>query len=200
MSTQLLIATTNRGKRDEIASLLSGLNLVFPDQLDAVLEVEETGNTYAENALLKARAYVRHYGLSTLADDTGLEVDALGGNPGLHSARYLPIPGATDADRRTRLITELSVFPRPWRAHFVCAVAIVLPDGMEQLTYGSVEGEIQPKERGMAGFGYDRLFFIPEMGKTMAELSMEEKNTVSHRARAVKAALPWLQQHGFLQR
>lgn len=197
MTVQLLIATTNRGKRAEITDLFSRLDLelVFPDRLDHELDVEETGDTYAENALLKARAYASEYGLPVLADDTGLEVEALDGKPGLHSARYLPTPGATDADRRRKLIADLSAKPQPWKARFVCVVAVVLPNGEEHLTSGAVYGEIQPEERGEGGFGYDRLFFIPELGKTMAELNMEEKNIGSHRARAVKAALPYIIDH-----
>lgn len=197
MTSKLLIATTNRGKREEIVDLLSSLDLdlVFPDQLGSELEVEETGTTYAQNALLKARAYAQKYALPVLADDTGLEVDALDGRPGLHSARYLPIPGATDADRRHELVAELSIMPHPWKARFVCVVAVVLPDGEEFLASGAVDGEIQPEERGEGGFGYDRLFFISEPGKTMAELTMEEKNSISHRARAVKAVLPYLLDH-----
>lgn len=197
MTDQLLIATTNHGKRAEIADLLSNLdlNLVSPDQMDHLLDIEESGSTYAENALLKARAYAREFGLPVLADDTGLEVDALDGRPGLHSARYVPNSGATDADRRRKLLAELSARPHPWTARFVCAVAIVLPGGGEYLASGAVEGEIQPEERGEGGFGYDRIFRVTELAKTMAELSMEEKNIVSHRARAVKAAIPYLLDH-----
>lgn len=194
MSAKLLIATTNRGKREEIIDLLStlDLDLVFPNQLDHELEIEETGSTYAENAMLKARAYAREFNMPVLADDTGLEVDALDGKPGLHSARYLSDANATDSDRRRKLIADLSRKPRPWTAHFVCSVAIVLPGGKEKLFSGAVFGEIQPEERGQGGFGYDPLFFIPGLAKTMAELSMEEKNATSHRASAVNAAIPYL--------
>lgn len=196
MSAKLFIATTNRGKREELIGLLSPLplELVFPGQLDASFEVEETGTTYAENALLKAQAFCLRSGIATLADDTGLEVDALDGRPGLHSARYIAAPGATDADRRRQLLTELAGHPRPWTAHFTCSVAVVLPTGDTSLTSGNVWGEILPEEQGQGGFGYDRLFFIPELGKTMAELTLGEKNSYSHRARAVKAAIPYLVQ------
>ncbi len=194
MSFQLLIATTNPGKREELLDLLSPLtlDLVFPDQLGISQEVEETGETYAENALLKAQTYFRLTGIPTLADDTGLEVEALDGNPGLHSARYIPVPGATDADRRRKLVADLAGLPRPWRAHFHCSVALVLSPNQTHLTSGDVYGEILPEEHGCGGFGYDRLFYIPEFKKTMAELSTVEKNTCSHRARAVKAAFPYL--------
>ena len=195
-SAQLLIATSNRGKRDEISSLLAPLHLrlIFSDQLENPPNVAETGNTYAENALLKARAYCTRYTLPALADDTGLEVDALDGRPGLHSARYLPDPNASDADRRRQLVSELTSKPRPWTARFVCSVAVVQPDSTCHLTFGQVRGEILPMERGEGGFGYDRLFFLPELGKTMAELSLAEKNEYSHRARAIIAILPYLRQ------
>ena len=193
---RLLLATNNKGKRKEIQALLEGvgLDLVTPADLGIELEVDETGSTYAENAALKAAAFAQAAHLPTLADDTGLEVDALDGRPGLHSARFAPQPGATDADRRAVLLAALSDKPRPWTARFRCVIALKLPfetDGM-QFTEGICEGEILPEERGQRGFGYDPLFYIPEAGKTMAELSLDEKNRVSHRARAVKAAIPIL--------
>ncbi|TLM99763.1 non-canonical purine NTP pyrophosphatase, partial [bacterium] len=147
-----------------------------------------------ENAALKARAYAAASGLPALADDSGLEVDALGGAPGLHSARYSPQPNASDADRRVLLLANLRGKPRPWAAHFHCSVAIALPDGTLRFSEGQVYGEILPVERGSNGFGYDALFLLAELGRTMAELSGEEKNTLSHRARAVHAALPVLRQ------
>jgi len=194
MTSKLLIATTNPGKREELIDLLShhDLNLVFPDQLGLTLQVDETGATYAENALLKARAYNRLTGLASLADDTGLEVDALDGRPGLHSARYIPGAHASDADRRRKLVADLAGKPRPWLAHFHCTVALAFSKGQVCLADGDVYGEILPEEHGECGFGYDRLFYIPEYQKTMAELTLAEKNTCSHRARAVKAALPCL--------
>jgi len=133
--------------------------------------------------------------LVTLADDSGLEVDALGGQPGLHSARYVTRPEATDADRRQLLLERLEGQPKPWRARFRCWVAVVAPDGRTQLAEGVCEGEILPEERGQNGFGYDPIFLIPELGKSMAELSMEQKNRLSHRARAVQAALPLLEKY-----
>ena len=194
MPPQLLIATTNKGKREELEDLLSnlGFDLVFPDQLGISLEVEETGSTYAENALLKARAFYAQTSIPSLADDTGLEVDALGGKPGLYSARYIPGMGVTDADRRRKLVRDLSDKPRPWNAHFHCTVALVTSPGQPCLAGGDVFGEILPVEHGDGGFGYDRLFYIPEYKKTMAELTLAEKNTCSHRARAVKAVIPCL--------
>jgi XTP/dITP diphosphohydrolase len=191
---QLLIASTNRGKFQELQSLLSQLEveLISPAQLNLKLEVLEDGKSYAENAALKAVAYSQASGLLTLADDSGLEVDALGGQPGIHSARYSPKPGATDADRRAFLLEHLLGLPRPWTAHFHCTVALLKPGTGLQLAEGICAGEIIPTERGSNGFGYDPIFYIPTLQRTMAELSMQEKNLLSHRARAVIAALPLL--------
>jgi XTP/dITP diphosphohydrolase len=194
---KLLIATNNPGKMVEIQALLGEreLELVTPAQLGIALEVAEDGKTYAENALLKGRAFAGASGLVTLADDSGLEVEALGGQPGLHSARYVDRLGATDADRRRQLLERLRGQPRPWHARFRCWVALVAPDGEAQLAEGICEGEIMPEERGQNGFGYDPIFLLPELGKSMAELNLAEKNQLSHRARAVKAALPLLEKY-----
>jgi XTP/dITP diphosphohydrolase len=192
---KLLIATGNRGKVKELQSLLDGLEveLVTPKDIDLELEVHEDGLTYAENAGKKALAYSKASGLLSLADDSGLEVDALEGAPGLYSARYSPQPGATDADRRAYMLKNLVGKPRPWTAHFHATIAIGSPDGRVLFADGNCYGEIIPDERGDNGFGYDPIFFIPETKKTMAELSMDEKNRLSHRALAVKNALPILQ-------
>jgi len=192
---KLLIATGNRGKIKEIQSLLDGLDvqLVTPKDIGLELEVHEDGQTYAENAGKKALAYSKASGLLSLADDSGLEVDALNGAPGLYSARYSPLPGATDADRRAYMLKNLAGKPRPWTAHFHATIAIGLPDGQVLFADGNCYGEIIPDERGNNGFGYDPIFFIPETEHTMAELSMNEKNRLSHRALAVKNALPILQ-------
>jgi XTP/dITP diphosphohydrolase len=197
--TPLLIATTNPGKLIEIQDLLPGFELALPKNLGLDFEVEENGLTYAENAALKARAYCQASGLVTLADDSGLEVDALGGQPGLHSARYSPMPGARDPDRRALLLRNLAAHPRPWPAHFHCTVAIALPGPdrlVRQVLYaeGDCPGEIIPTERGSNGFGYDPIFLLPNLGLTMAELTRDQKNHLSHRARAVMAALPILQE------
>lgn len=193
--TKLLLASNNKGKQTEILALLDGLDieLLLPADLGLKLEVEEDGRTYAENAALKASAFAEASGLPTLGDDSGLEVDALGGEPGLHSARFSPIPGASDADRRRLLIERLQGKARPWTARFRCVVALARPH-MSELQYasGTCEGEILEQEHGVNGFGYDPIFYIPELGRTMAELTMDEKNEVSHRARAVKAAIPLL--------
>ncbi|HEX7540814.1 MAG TPA: RdgB/HAM1 family non-canonical purine NTP pyrophosphatase, partial [Anaerolineales bacterium] len=182
----ILVATNNKGKVDEIKALLDGLGLVLliPYDLGLALEVTEDGQTYAENAAKKAAAFAQASGMIALGDDSGLEVDVLGGMPGLHSHRFCPIPNATDADRRKYLLERLGDRPRPWTARFRATVAIALPSGEVQLAKGQCEGEIIPDERGTNGFGYDPIFFIPEIGRTMAELEMNEKNRLSHRARA----------------
>lgn len=190
----LLLASSNPGKLREMLSLLEGkgVQLITPHQIGLGLVVEETGMTYAENAAVKAQAFAHASGLVSLADDSGLEVDALGGLPGVRSARFAPQPGATDADRRAYLLERLGSLPRPWQAHFHCTVALAAPGKPVRFTDGDCFGEIIPDERGSQGFGYDPIFFIPELGKTMAELSMEEKNQLSHRARAVMAVVTLL--------
>lgn len=191
----LLIASSNAGKLREIRAILNDLpvDLILPSQMGLDLDVVEDGLTYAENASKKAVAYAGASHLVSLADDSGLEVDALGGQPGLYSARYSPLPNATDADRRRYLLQNLQGKPRPWLAHFHCTVAIAVPGGEVYFAEGDVAGEIIPEERGSDGFGYDPIFYIPELGHTMAELPMDEKNKVSHRARAVLAARPVLE-------
>lgn len=191
---KLLLASNNPGKLREILDLLGDLpiELVTPQQIGLQLEVLEDGATYAENASRKALAFAQASGLITLADDSGLEVEALGGAPGLYSARYLPKLGATDADRRAFLLQNLKGLPRPWRARFRCIVALVGSEKSLQYAEGICPGEIIPEERGQDGFGYDPIFLLPEMGRTMAELTMPEKNRLSHRARAIQAARPWL--------
>ena len=168
------------------------LEAVLPADIGLDLEVEEDGNTYAENASKKALAYCTASGMITLADDSGLEVAALDGKPGLHSARFSGKPGATDADRRKYLLEKLKDHPRPWPAFFHSTVAIAVPGGKVYTLDGQCNGEIIPEERGTNGFGYDPIFLVEGMGKTMAELTLEEKNRLSHRARAILAARPVL--------
>ncbi len=198
--TTLLLASNNPGKLVEMQELLADLpiQLCLPVDLGLRLDVEEHGRTYAENAALKARAFCLAGGLLTLADDSGLEVDALGGQPGLYSARYAP-PGfqgkPDDATRRHYLLERLQHLPRPWTAHFHAAIAIAVPGRKEPRLHfaeGDCFGEVIPQERGSGGFGYDPIFLLPELGLTMAELSSSEKNRRSHRARAITAALPLL--------
>lgn len=194
----LLIASGNVGKLREIEAILAdrkmelGLHVLLPAQAGVQLTVEEDGSSYAENAAKKALAYARASGLLTLADDSGLSVDALDGQPGLYSARYAPWPNATDADRRHYLLENLQGKPRPWKAHFHCTVALSTPEGGLSFAEGICPGEVIPEERGSGGFGYDPIFYLSDLGCTMAELSMEQKNTRSHRALAVQAALPML--------
>lgn len=191
---RLLITTGNPGKLREMRSLLENMQikLVTPEMLGISLHVEENGKTYEENASLKASAFARRSGLVSLADDSGLEVDALNGLPGIRSARFSPLPDATDADRRAILLELLQDHARPWTAHFHCTVAIATSVDKVYLAQGNCPGEIIPEERGANGFGYDPIFMIPEAGATMAELGMAEKNRISHRARAINAALPIL--------
>jgi XTP/dITP diphosphohydrolase len=195
-SVMILIASGNRGKLVEFQDILAGesFKLVLPADLGLRLEVEETGSTYAENATLKARAYAAASGLVTLADDSGLEVDALDGAPGLYSARYAPKAGATDADRREYLLAELARrgAPRPWLARFHCSAAVGTPAGEVVVVDGRCPGEIIAEERGGNGFGYDPIFYLARYERTMAELPAEIKNKISHRALAARAALPLL--------
>ena len=197
---KLLLATNNKGKLRELQAILNGLpiQLVTPADIHLDLDVEEDGVTYAENAAKKAIAFARASGLTCLADDSGLEVDALGGAPGLYSARYgPPRPDGTagkysDAERRTYLLENLRGKPRPWAARFRATVAVAGPEGSVEIVEGICEGEVIPEERGDGGFGYDPIFFMPALGQTMAELPEETKNRLSHRARAVEAAKPIL--------
>jgi XTP/dITP diphosphohydrolase len=205
---KLLIATNNKGKVEEIQDLLKDISveLVTPNDIGIQLDVEEDGSTYAENAEKKALAFARASGLTSLADDSGLEVDALNGAPGIYSNRYplLSLPPnsknfeevgwrLTDADRRACLLKNLKDKPRPWNAKFHATIAIAIPNNPSvQFATGECKGEIISEERGTGGFGYDPIFFIPELNRTMAELSMEEKNRLSHRARAIINAKPIL--------
>ena len=188
----LLIATNNQGKVKELQALLKdmGIELFTPAQINLDLDVVEDGQTYAENAAKKAIAFAQASGLISLADDSGLEVDALHGAPGLYSARYGSSNDEklSDKDRRAYLIQNLKEKPRPWTARFHATIAIAIPTGETHLTEGFCEGEIIPEERGTGGFGYDPIFLLSELGKTMAELSIDEKNRLSHRARAVMKA------------
>lgn len=191
---ELLVATANHGKLREIRALLQDIpiNVLTPAHLNLYLEVKEDGSTYAENAARKAQAFSIASGMLTIGDDSGLEVEILNGAPGIFSARYSPLPGATDADRRVYLLGQLLPYPRPWDARFVCVVALASPDGAVHFAQGICPGEITPEERGVNGFGYDPIFLLPELERTMAELSMEEKNRLSHRARALLSIRPVL--------
>ncbi len=192
--TKLLLATKNPGKIREMIGILEGVNveIVIPGDLGLELHVEESGQTYAENASKKALVYARASGLLTLADDSGIEVDALKGAPGLFSARYSPKIGAMDKDRRDYLLEQLRAFSRPWPARFHCTVAIAAREGVIHISEGYCAGEIIPDERGESGFGYDPIFLVNGFERTMAELSLSEKNRISHRGKAIEAAMPIL--------
>jgi XTP/dITP diphosphohydrolase len=188
---RLLVATNNPGKVREFEELLAGLpvQIVFPAQVGLTLEVSESGETFEENAKIKALAYAQASNLLTLADDSGLEVDALGGAPGVRSARYAG-SAANDADRYRKLLAALADVPPGQRsARFRCVVALAQPDGTLYTAEGACEGEIGFAPRGKHGFGYDPVFIVQgREGQTMAELSPDVKNRISHRARALAAA------------
>jgi XTP/dITP diphosphohydrolase len=193
----MLIATTNPGKIREIRRVLAAVPvpLITLGDLQPIPEPAEAGRAFAENALLKAVYYATASGLATVAEDSGLVIDALGGRPGVESARY---PGTTYADKFANLYRELSGRPRPWTARFVCSLALVGrpgPTGTPVLFAGegTVEGEIAPEPRGSGGFGYDPIFFYPPYGRTLGEVSEQEKLAVSHRGRAFRQLATWLE-------
>jgi XTP/dITP diphosphohydrolase len=200
-----ILATFNRDKLRELAALLGlpGVALCALGDVPGAVAPEETGATLRENALLKARAALALTGQPAIADDTGLEVDALGGRPGIHAARYAG-PGASYADNRLKLLAELEGVESALRAaRFRCACVACLPDGRELVAEGVLEGRITLAPRGENGFGYDSLFEVGDLGRTMAEMADAEKNALSHRARAVHAlavqlarALPALRSGG----
>ena len=186
MIRELVLATRNRHKGEELAALLGDLGITirtldeFPDAPDVV----EDGNTCEANAIKKARAIAEFTGLPAVADDTGLEVDALGGRPGIYAARYAG-EDATYEDNCRKLLRELAGVPRERRtARFLTVAAIALPSGEIRVAQGTLDGVIADEASGTLGFGYDPVFLIPELGKTLAQLSADQKNTISHRAKA----------------
>ena len=188
----LVIATHNLGKIRELATLLADLGLTLKTLADypGCPEVVEDGDTFAANATKKALAVARYTGLPALADDSGLEVDALGGRPGVHSARYAAERTApkrpTDADNSKKLLAELAGVPLAQRtARFVCAMVVAFPNGRTVLAQGTLEGLIQTAPRGQSGFGYDPVFWLPEYEATVAEVGLAVKNRISHRAKAL---------------
>lgn len=199
MSGTIVIATRNRGKMEEFAALLAERGMAAKSLADfaELPGILEDGSTFAENALKKARTIARHLGVPVIADDSGLCVDALNGEPGVRSARYAG-EQATDAANNAKLLRALAGVGKPQdllgeghppvygRARFVASIAMVDPvSGKVVQAEGVCEGYILPEPRGTNGFGYDPLFYVPERRRTMAELSMEEKNRISHRARAL---------------
>ncbi len=188
--TKLLLATGNQAKLKELRSLLCDLpyELVTLTEVGISVKVDESGNSLEENARLKATIFADKSQLLTLADDSGLEVDALGGQPGVLSARYAG-ENASDSERIDYLLSRLKGVP--WeqrRAHFKCVIAIATPDGQVEFSSGACLGIITLKPRGEQGFGYDPVFYLPRLGKTMAELPLEVKNRVSHRGKAARKA------------
>lgn len=187
----LLVATTNPGKMREIRRILqdTGLQVLSLSDLPPIPEPEETGRTFAENARLKARAYQAASGLPTVAEDSGLVIDAIGGRPGVESARY---PGTTYAGKFANLYRELAPHPRPWTARFVCALAFIDRGEIRFETEATVEGCIAAEPRGEGGFGYDPIFFYPPYGCTLGEVSEERKLEVAHRGKAFRTFKTWI--------
>ena len=192
---KLLVATGNPGKLNEFRTLLSDLDVEWVSLKDVGLEgmeIEETGATFAENASLKARAYCDASGVITLADDSGLVVDALNGAPGIYSARYGAPEIKTDIERYEKVLKEIENVPDEKRtARFICMVAVATPDGKSFIAEGRFEGRLARAPRGENGFGYDPIFITAD-GRTSAELPPEEKNRISHRGRALQAIKPIL--------
>jgi XTP/dITP diphosphohydrolase len=197
---RILIATTNSGKLREIRQVLAGVpsELLSLADVATIAEPEETGRTFRENAELKARYYAAASGLPTVAEDSGLAIDALDGRPGIESARY---PGATYPDKFKRLYRELAAHPRPWTARFVCSLCFVVTPSLEPqapslhvlfTTEATVEGEIAEAPRGAFGFGYDPIFYYPPYGCTTGEVDGDRKLAVAHRGKAFRQFRDWL--------
>lgn len=186
---KIIFATTNTGKIKEIKEILSDcdVEVISMKEMNITTDVEENGTTFEENSLIKARAISKLTGLPVLADDSGLEVDYLNGEPGIYSARYLGRD--TDYDYKNNyIIDKLKEAKDSERsARFVCVISLVLPDGREFVKKGIMEGRIGYEIKGENGFGYDPIFYLPEYGKTSAEISGEEKNKISHRGKALRA-------------
>ena len=195
---KVVLATTNRGKLRDFRALLdgSGVELVAPADLGVALEVDETGDTFIANALLKAHAHADAFGLAALADDSGIVAHALGTEPGVRSARYAGEPSDDHANNR-KLVTRLAgVADRS--ASFICALALVWPDGRELIAEGRCDGRIIDEERGHNGFGYDSIFFRDDLGCTFGEAPAADKHARSHRGAAVRALVAKLRGGGDL--
>lgn len=188
MDNIIILATNNKSKVKEISEMMSGSDITFESLADAGInvEVEETGTTFEENALLKAREICKLSGKPTISDDSGLEIDALDGAPGIYSSRFMGEDTSYDI-KNNALIEKLENVADPDRtARFRCCMALVLPDGREFVTEGAMEGIIAREPKGINGFGYDPILFIPEYNRTSAELSSKEKNNISHRGEALR--------------
>lgn len=198
-TARIVLATRNENKAREIGALLScempgvPLQLLSLRDFPHIGELEETGDTFEENAVKKAKFTARQTGLISLADDSGLEIDAIGGLPGVKSARFASQNGKNtgDAENRKKVLRLLEGIGHNKRtARFRCVIALATPEGIVKVKEGIVRGYITEEERGLNGFGYDPIFLYPPSGKTFAEMSPNEKNTISHRARALRAMIP----------
>lgn len=188
-NTRLVLASKNPGKLRELQAMLVGTGIEVVGLDPASPDVDETGTTFEENALIKARAACAATGLPALGEDSGIAVDALGGEPGVHSARWVP---GSDLDRLNALLKRMEPIPDGQRSgRYVSTIAIVTPDGRDQVVRGELEGTIAREPHGTGGFGYDPIFVL-ENGKTTAEITMEEKNAISHRSRALAKVMKLL--------
>ena len=199
MSVQLVLATRNAKKLAELDRLLAGAGLdvqiLGSDAFSELPEIEETGSTFAENSLIKARAVSTHTGLIAIADDSGLCVDALDGQPGIYSARWAG-QGATDESNLDLVLEQIrDIEPAHRTAHFACAAALVLPSGEEYVVQGQVNGVLLTQRRGVGGFGYDPIFLPDGCDITTAEMTSEQKDAISHRGQAMRALVLVIQEH-----
>lgn len=199
MSVQLVLATRNAKKLAELDRLLASAGLdveiLGSDAFSDLPEIDETGSTFAENSLIKARAVAAHTGLTAIADDSGLCVDALDGQPGIYSARWAG-QGATDESNLDLVLEQIrDVEPAQRTAHFACAAALVLPSGKEYVVQGQVNGVLLTQRRGVGGFGYDPIFLPDGFDITTAEMTSEQKDAISHRGQAMRALVPVIQEH-----
>lgn len=193
----ILIGTTNQGKVNDFKQLLEkeGIKVLSLRDLDDAIEVEETGTTFAENAILKAETFSRHYNQIVIADDSGLEIEALNGRPGVYSARYAG-EHKSDEDNIKKVLSEMEGVPfHARKAAFVCVLALAIPGKETKIFEGKCHGYITEQPKGTNGFGYDPIFYVPEKGKTMAELSLEEKNELSHRKKAIDKLKKYWDEH-----
>ena len=202
MEHKIVFATSNAGKMREIREILKDLGAEILSMKEAGVDVDivEDGDTFAANALIKAKAVWEKTGGIVLADDSGLVIDALNGEPGVYSARYMGEKTSYEIKNKN-LIDRLEGVPDEKRtARFVCAIAAVMPDGSERVTEGTIEGRIGYEEKGEGGFGYDPIFYVPEFGCTSAELTAEQKNAASHRGRALEKMKEKLLEEGIWSR
>lgn len=186
---KIVLASKNPHKLEEIGKITEqfGLELILQSRLGVDIEAEENGTTFEENSLIKAKAVMEATGLPAIADDSGLVVDALDGEPGIYSARYGFDDRLDDRGRTALLLKNMASVPdRARQARFVCVITLIFPDGRTVQARGEVHGEILRQPQGDRGFGYDPVFYHPPLGKTLAEMSAEEKNRISHRANALK--------------